>query len=216
MDGEKYYRGSMGDWYQYLPICRRVLDPSSGLVLSEYILYSVYNCSFYADTIFKSAFTPEQQRLIQNPPSERGEEKLFLLSVADVTNPEYGFSSDRDWKALIRDLYSGGRSVSMDDADPVWGEWWLCEYSYVDTPGRITKEYFSDRGGFPHGVRPAMYLDPGAYIITSDVKSVGKYTELSFTQKIAAFVERIADFFRRLFGISTNAVESYLGIVNVD
>lgn len=221
-------------WFKYEPIEWRVLDPDTGMIMSETILDSqAYNNyilrngfdeyrvqavwgdftqTYYANNYAKSsirewlnedfyntAFSTEQQNIIETTTldnsalsdwpayaSETTHDKIYLLSVRDVVNENYGFRTDNDYHdparaakgsdyAQCQGLYVYRDNNSINNGNSTW---FLrtAAFASLTTCVVIEETYLYMNHGVHycnHGVRPALNLNPDSGIIQSDVKSTG-------------------------------------------
>lgn len=101
------------------------------------------------------------------------EDKVFLLSYADVTNPEYGFSADPDEKDYARLMITSdyaratGVSISTDyESGYGTGDWWLRSpangyHTYVrdiTKRGECATLFFYDCNNVAMGIVPALRI----------------------------------------------------------
>ena len=145
-------------------------------------------CSLRAwlnDDFYNTAFTAAEQAKIltteveneDNPISGTGggnntNDKLFLLSYSEVTNPAYGFSSDFSTYDTARwaqgtDFAKGnGLWVLTDSSYLGNSSWWLrphdddpCFTSVVDGKGFVASLFGSPVDRTYNGVRPALWIN---------------------------------------------------------
>ena len=225
-------------WFKYEPIKWRVLDPATGMVMAETILDSPVfnnyilsaNSEYYGDSaktyyannytessirkwlnddFYKTAFSPDQQNIIQNTTLDNSaystsyseynsvstNDKIYLLSYNDALNTSYGFSSstsvsDTSRRAKGSDyakcqglyVYSGGSY----DGNSYW---------HLRSPGlRSDRSCSVDYGGFvgyyyytyetSYGVRPALNFNLSSDIFQSDVTETGTIVKTASAQTI--------------------------------
>ena len=178
-------------------------EGDSLLVLSRYALdMLMYNSAFKSTTweectlrkwlngtFYNTAFTKKEKAMVKtvtltqhtNPTSKISggnatKDNVFLLTAADVTNPEYGFSSDPFEEDMNRRCtptayaIANGSSHSFNaetglqsaDGEPVC--WWLVRtpgldkdrLSRVQANGKI--DYIGYPGSIDDAIRPAIYI----------------------------------------------------------
>ena len=130
------------------------------------------------ESFYDFAFNKQEKKLIKtttvkasvNPETKvssgnKTKDKLFILSIQDVLNKEYGFST----KALKHDELRRGAYAWNPNAG---GRWWLrtpgfdtCNVLFVGSEGGLEYSYGTNvLGGYEYygyvglGVRPAMYI----------------------------------------------------------
>jgi hypothetical protein len=193
-------------WFKYEPIKWRVFANTGGeyFAVSEKILDSrAYNqiqeditwetCGLRAwlnDDFYNAAFTPIDQAKIvtsniatdDNPHygTDGGNDtfdKLFLLSLGDVTNPAFGFDSDHSARDNARIAHGTDFAKSSGlyfYPDSPWADnstWWL------RSPG--SSQYYSSAVHFLRDI----YFLPNIYITTNGVRPAIKidfYSEITF------------------------------------
>lgn len=207
-DDNGYYINTIY-WFKYEPIQWRVLSNVGGelFVMAEKILESrAYNqvltnitwetCtmrSWLNGEFYNTAFNTTEQSKIktstvinENNPNygtnggNNTNDKLFLLSWSEVTNPAYGFSSsysnnDTARRAQGSDFAkSNGLWVSMGSSYLGNSMWWLrtpgSNLIYacpVTNAGRVYDDHYSVSSTYV-GVRPALKLHLTSDIFTSD------------------------------------------------
>ena len=129
------------------------------------------------DDFYNNAFTDEEKNAIlitevenrDNPPFGTGgvttSDKVFLLSLDEVTNPAYGFPSNKFSATETRVAKNTEYVASYGYTSPT-GEsdsWWLrtprtslSDITIADSDGIVNKEYFV---ADPRTVRPALHLN---------------------------------------------------------
>ncbi len=211
-------------WFEYKPIKWKILDPKTGLMLSDFLLDSqpfcntiyekspeIYNdeeCTIFAndyptssirkwlnESFINTAFNSSENKILyasQLTTEDQNDicDKVFLLSVDDVVNKDYGFSSydsssitrvtsGTDY-AKVQGLFSTGwrlRSPGLSSLDA----------SYITPKGAI--DNFTSVGYIFWGIRPAIKIDLNKYnCIHANKITVSKVnatcTEDGFTEGI--------------------------------
>ncbi len=199
-------------WFKYEPIKWCVLDLDTGMVISENILDAqAFNnyCSTYGVTnnymlssirnwlnndFYNCAFTATQQNKIDYASfedlTENLYDKIYLLSVSEVLNTDYGFNSEFDRRVRGNDYArcQGLRQVTYED---YYGK----SYWYLRTPNEDVNQmvWGVDEGGVVSekfytfdtfmGVRPAMNLNTTAEIKNSEYAVLPEIIEEDFIKK---------------------------------
>lgn len=199
-------------WFKYEPIKWRVLDPDTGMVISENILdVQAFNnyCSTYGVTnnymlssirnwlnndFYGLAFSVAQQNEIDYASfedlTENLHDKIYLLSANDALNVEYGFKTEFDRRTRGND-YARCQGLIQATHEDYYGK----SYWYLRTPNEevyqmvwsvdqdgVVSEKFYTYNTFM-GIRPAMNLNTTAEIKNSEYAVLPEIIEEDFIKK---------------------------------
>lgn len=209
--GNGYYINTVY-WFKYEPIKWRVLDPDTGMVISENILdVQAFNnyCSTYGVTnnymlssirnwlnndFYSFAFSVAQQNKIDytllEDLTENPYDKIYLLSANDALNAEYGFKMEFDRKARGND-YARCQGLRQATHEDYYGKsyWYLrtpnedvCQMVWAVDQDGVVSEKFYTYGAFM-GIRPAMNLNTTAEIKNSEYAVLPEIIEEDFIKK---------------------------------
>ena len=153
--------------------CRSYNDTNTSITWEDCTLRSWLNDSFC-----HTAFSAEEQaaiveQTIQNDAhpiygTEGGnhtEDKIYLLSLAEVTNPVYGFCESYRKESYSRKVYPSGYSGAMgSDSGRAGCDWWLRSPGTDSTRAMNVSEYGSVWGTdtavyWPQAIVPALHLE---------------------------------------------------------
>ncbi|MGN0467255.1 MAG: DUF6273 domain-containing protein, partial [Acutalibacteraceae bacterium] len=140
-------------WFKYEPLKWRILDPKTGLVMSEKLIdsqeYNVTsNCFTDEDewvtldyqtssirkwlnsNFYNTAFNEtEKSKTFTTTIDNSVKDKLYLLSFEDITNTKYGFNSDEYFDDKARQAsgtdYAKCQGLQLDYLTKNYSAWWL-------------------------------------------------------------------------------------------